>query len=138
MNEANREQQLVRELLSEELSDEVRARSLRQMLDASRRRSSQRRVVRHVGASLALLAFSLLLFIESKPKQELGVNSVVASMLDERVIDGTPIRVMTDEDLFALFPNQSVGVVGVGEEFQLVFLDRQGPDSRSLSGSSTD
>ena len=125
MNEANRESRFVRDLLAEGISDELREASLQRMVTSSKKRFSRRRVLRRLGTSIALIAFSLLMFVESRPKQELGVNSVVASMLDKRVIEGTPIRVMTDEELFALFPGQSVGLVGANDEYRLVFLGRQ-------------
>jgi hypothetical protein len=81
-------------------------------------------MVTSVSGALVLLAFLGLLFVESpSPNQKVMLSPTIASALNPRVISGTPIKVISDEDLFALFPNRSLGVVDDRGGYQLVFLD---------------
>lgn len=126
MNDPRKETEFVEGLLSEGISDEIREASLKAMLARSSQRHQRRRVTTQIGATLAFVAFSALLFFESDPSdQKLGTNPIVASVLEGRRIEGTPIKVLSDEDLFALFPEQSLGVVGADEDYRLVFLDQR-------------
>ncbi len=135
MSEPNREDKFVQGILAEGISDDVRRASLQSMLAHSARRHQRRRLVRQAGAALALVAFAGLLFLESDPPpQKLATNPIVASMIEARKVEGTQIKILSDEDLFALFPEQSLGVVGTDEDYQLVFLDRQDLDAISVEG----
>jgi hypothetical protein len=124
MSDPFKENQLVHDVFSELVTDDHRHRSLAAMVKCSRQRQRRRRMVTSVSGALVLLAFLGLLFVESpSPNQKVMLSPTIASALNPRVISGTPIKVISDEDLFALFPNRSLGVVDDRGGYQLVFLD---------------
>lgn len=126
MNDPTKENQLVRDVFSEVVTNDLRHDSLSAMVTYSRRRQRQRRVVTTLCGSVVLAVFIGLLFVESKAPDQKGMMSpTIASALKPRVVTGTPIKVLSDEDLFALFPERSLGVVDDRDGYQLVFLDRR-------------
>lgn len=126
MNNPYKENELVRDLFSELVTDDLREQSLTAMLQYSRQRQRRRRVAGSVVVALAMAAFLGLLFVETEtPTHKAALNPTIASALNPSVVEGTPIRVLSDEDLFALFPDRSVGVVDDRGGYQLVFLDRE-------------
>ena len=39
------------------------------------------------------------------------------------MIEGTSIRILSDEELFAMFPNRPRGIIGPPDSPQILFLD---------------
>jgi hypothetical protein len=123
MSDPFKENQLVSDVFSEVVTDDLRQRSLAAMVAYSRRRHRRQRIVTSVGAALVLASFISLLFVESEaPNQKVMLSPTIASALSPRLVSGTPIKVLSDEDLFALFPERSLGVVDDRGGYQLVFL----------------
>lgn len=134
MSDPSKENQFVREVFSEVVTDDIRRRSLSAMVACSRQHRRRRRIVTSACGALVLAAFISLLFVESNPpNQKVMLSPTIASALSPRVVSGTPIKVLSDEELFALFPERSVGVVNDRGGYQLVFLD--GPDGGSIAPS---
>jgi hypothetical protein len=126
MSDSTKENQLVRDVFSEVVTNDLRHDSLAAMVTYSRRRQRQRRVVTTLCGSVVLAVFIGLLLVESKAPDQKGMMSpTIASALKPRVVTGIPIKVLSDEDLFALFPERSLGVVDDRDGCQLVFLDRR-------------
>ena len=121
--------QLLKEILAgDELSD-FRQASLEQGLVAIRRQRRRRRVMR--ACALASLPFLLVLgiLIRRPPESPTGgraSNNPSAPAAPTARAGKSDIKFITDEELFALFPNRSLALIGKsGEQQQLVFLDKQ-------------
>jgi hypothetical protein len=119
--------QLLKEILAgDDLSDFRRA-SLEQGLVAIRRQRRRRRVVR--ACALVSLPFLLVLGIvirrtlESPAERIASVNPPVTAIPAPRAGSGD-VKFITDEELFALFPNRLLALIGKPGQQQLVFLDK--------------
>jgi hypothetical protein len=119
-------------------SDEVsgfRQASLEQGLAAFRKTRSRRRAVR-TGALVALPALlAAVVLIHQRPTSPVtSVTSVpVARQTAAPPHATTSVKFITDEELFALFPNRSLALIGPPGHQQLVFLD-QGGGTKSAQG----
>ena len=117
---------LLKEILAgDELAD-FRQASLEQGLNALRRQQQRRRIVR-IGTGL-MLPLVLTLAILSRRGPETS-NRHIASTYPTAAIptppaDGRDAKFITDEELFALFPNRPMALIGKSGQQQLVFLDR--------------
>ena len=112
-------------LLGDELTD-FRQASLEKGLYAIRRHQRHRRGMR-LGA-LLMLPLILTLAILSRPAPEhsnrpiTSINPTPATLLTPPT-DNRDTKSITDEELFALFPNRPLALVGKPGQQQLVFLD---------------
>ena len=124
MSDRLNENSLVRDLFAEVVTDEVRQESLRSLLRYSKQRQRRRRVLGSLGGTAVLVGFLCLLFVRTeRPSQQLVTNPAVASALTSQLVKGTPIRVLTDEELFAMFPEQPIGFIEDQMGYRVVFLD---------------
>ena len=122
MNNSEKDQ-LLKEIL--EPSD-FRQSSLERGLASIRQRRRRRRTVRACAlASLPLLMTLGILFkwasVSSPRRSSNPSMAAVSSPHVERV----EIKFITDEELFALFPNRSLALIGKPGQQQLVFLDER-------------
>jgi hypothetical protein len=120
--------QLLKEILGGDEVSEVRQASLEQGLTAIRKSRARRRALRAGTLVMlpALLAVALL--VHQRPAS--SVTSV-ASVPVTRSPSAPPrpaasIKLITDEELFALFPDRSLALIGPPGHQQLVFLDQGG------------
>jgi hypothetical protein len=142
------ENPLLREILSDEELSEFRNASLDRALTEVRHARQRRRVARI--AALAILPLTMLALVwfkssstsvEPRPTSpERGVYAASPSALKnssepvpdlasevtvKRAEARTPsaVETITDEELFALFPNRALALIGSPGRQQLVFLD---------------
>jgi hypothetical protein len=118
---------LLKEILAgEELAD-FRQASLEQGLNALRQRQRRRRGVR-IGTVLLLPLFFVLMFLSRRTpetsRQQIASIKPITTALPTPPAGGQDTKLITDEELFALFPNRPLALVGKPGQQQLVFLDR--------------
>jgi hypothetical protein len=121
MNRSERDQLLKEVLGTDELAD-LREQSLQHGLQAVHRRRKQRVMLR-TGSIVILAVFCFLYFRSNQPPV---VTSNQNPITDTATIDKIgDIKLITDEELFALFPGRSVALIGKPGHQQLVFLNTQ-------------
>jgi hypothetical protein len=120
------ENPLLNEILADEKLAALRRASLDQGLDAMRHARRLRRAIR--AGTIALLPVLLILTLTlHRPMRKIGDQS--SSLNPSRASDTSAppsesgVQMITDEELFALFPDRSVALVGKPGHQELVFLD---------------
>lgn len=115
---------LLREILSDDPA-EFRRASLEFSLTALRRRRQQRRIV---GAGVATLIMAAGLFVLLQPPRHASTVTVARTNRPSSELSAPPppvapaIKVLNDDELLALFPEQSVGLIGnPGHQTFLIF-----------------
>jgi hypothetical protein len=120
MNSTDRTK-LLRETLSDDSLAALRTDSLRGGLEVLRARRRRRRLaVAVAGAAAVALFFGLSL---PGRRQERTTN--VAPISAGHRARLPPIEVITDEELLALFPTQTIALVGTPGRQELLFLDER-------------
>ena len=117
---------LLKEILADEQLSKLRHASLTQGLDTMRRARRRHRAQR-VG-TLALLPVLLIMALTlHKPMEESTSKPSTSGTQRANVASAQPnesgVKIISDEELFALFPGRSVALVGKPGHQQLVFLD---------------
>jgi hypothetical protein len=124
---------LLRETLSGEEVSDFRQASLAGGLAAVRRRRRYRRAAQF--SALAVLTLLVALGIAHQRKQEKLSREVASLKPNSATLAGSPapsaetakVKIISDEELFALFPGRAMALVGKPGEQQLVFLDGGAP-----------
>jgi hypothetical protein len=121
---------LLKEILADEKLSEVRANSLRQGL-AAMRQARRKRYAASVAITLILGGGLWLAFVPPKPETRIALRS--APEAPRKSSPGEPpktsgVEIISDDDLFALFPDRSVALIGSPGRQQFVFLDGPKPD----------
>ena len=116
------------ELLADVLSENEswRAATLEQGLATLRRVRSRRRTVRLTMAFAApLLVLAAVLVLQNRRVVSLQVAEQNEAQPEHvvKTIEGTPIRVLNDEELLALFKDRPVALVGEPGNQRLILLD---------------
>lgn len=119
------ENPLLKEILADDKLSALRRASLDQGFEAMRRGRRLRRGVR--AGTFALLPLLLILTLTlRKPTQEIagqpstpGTQASIAPAPPRE----SGVKMISDEELFALFPGRSLALVGKPGHQQLVFLD---------------
>jgi hypothetical protein len=130
---------LLNELLSDDPLDQLRAASLQRGLQIVRRRRRLRRVARTSGwiGILVALAIAVPTLFWSQPASDQttqttdseGVITAHAAVEPPVELDAnTGVRLLTDEQLLAMFPGRPVALIGPAGDQRLVFLDEPAPD----------
>src|SRR5438270_6844447 len=134
MNQLDRDK-LFHELLAPDGGTGLRERSLQQGLVALRRERRKRQVVRGgILLCLPLLIFAALTLGRGPARQpklrnsspELAFSSTLRPKTSE-------VKIISDEELFALFPRRSLALIGKPGHQLLVFLDE--PVASAVDGS---
>src|SRR5271165_5768626 len=117
---------LLSEALGGERLEAFRQATLECGLDALRRRRRRRRIVRACAlACVPLLGVFTIVLLKNLSSPESLSNSESASVPGIPVPNrNQAIKIITDDELFALFPNRSMALVGKPGHQQLVFLDQ--------------
>ena len=120
--------ELLNELLSGEEVSDFRKASLERGLATMRSRRRQRRAIQAlVMVLLPLLAMAGILLHQRRGQPIRQVASVkpaaAVSVTSATTTRDEGVKVITDEELFALFPGRSMALVGKPGEQKLVFLD---------------
>ena len=124
--------ELLRKTLSGEEVSGFRAASLASGMAAVRKRRRYRRAVQF--SALAILTLLVALGIAHQQKHK-NLSREVASTRHTPPISASPapsaetakVKIISDEELFALFPGRAMALVGKPGEQQLVFLDGGAP-----------
>jgi hypothetical protein len=127
MKTPNELDHLLDDVLAPEAADGFRDATLRTTLAAIQRRKHRRSLARK--AALIALPVALaggLWWLQSTERTESQQASVApqpAATALAQFIPGTDIRLISDEELFALFPDRPLALIGPKGHQQLVFLD---------------
>jgi hypothetical protein len=111
---------LLGEILRDENLEHARAASLDGMLRAVRGRRHYRAALSGAAAALVLGAVMLVVTRRAPSPSE---SSALAG------VKSSGVRIVTDEQLLALFPDRSVALIGRPGEQRLVFLEGSNPSS---------
>lgn len=118
---------LLDDVLAPEAADGFREAALRTTLAAIQRRKRRRRLARTAGLLVlpVVLAGSLWLLQPARraEPQRASVAPQSNAPAPFQTIPGTDIRLISDEELFALFPGRPLALIGPKGSQQLVFLD---------------
>ena len=123
-------QLLLNSLLAGEESADIRRASLDFGLAALGRRRHRRRITRLcaiAGLPLLLGAIALIGFHAAEIRR-IAVAHAARSALIAAGFKSRPIEVINDEQLFALFPDRPIALVGEPGQQKLVFLDQAAAD----------
>ena len=124
MNNSEKDQ-LLREIL--EPSD-FRQASLECGLASIRQRRCRRRTVRACALASLLILMTLGILFKwasaSSPRRHPASGPTMVTVPAPRV-ERAEIKFITDEELFALFPNRPLALIGKPGQQQLVFLDER-------------
>jgi len=119
---------LLREILEEGEAADFRAASLARGVEVLRRRKGRARIA-PVGAAVVLaglLIFGLVLHLVPRPAgTRLAVVTDPAAQTDT-----SKVKIINDEELFALFPNRAMALIGSPGHQQLIFLDHGGAQGK--------
>ena len=128
MSYRKKEQELIHELLHESASAEFREETLKVTLAYARGRRNRRALLHTVFKSVAILLTAVgLFFIYCRTPVIESQNHLEAAgdpFTKPPTIEGTNIQILTDEELFALFPNTPIAMVTSSDGPRLVFLDQ--------------
>ena len=123
--------ELLRDLLTEPELEELKQTSLHNGLAALRARQQRRRAARALvlGALPVVLVCAVLIrqgirIWPSRVKQMQG-NSFTAAQSPQE----SGVKLINDDELFALFPGRSLALVGPPGHQELLFLDQSGPSA---------
>ncbi len=115
-----------KEFLNEVVSpDELRAATLERTLTAARGHRRWRRTVRGAGAVAACAILATIILRESAPTVPSIATNNPQPASSTQTIPGTDIRLMSDDELLAMFPGRPVALLGPPEDRRFVFLDEQ-------------
>lgn len=127
MSHRNKEKELIHELLRESASEEFRADTLERTLTYARGRRHSREVLRTVRRSAAVLLLAAGLFFIFHRAPVVDTQNRLEAAVDPpakpSTIKGTNIQILSDEELFALFPNRPLAMIKSSDEPRFVFLD---------------
>jgi len=112
---------LLRDVMSEGLSVEAESASLAGLLSANWRVHRQRRILRTAAACALVLLGVGLSSVYLRPHPQAAFTNASTPATAPR---SAPLRELTDEELFALFPDRQMALIGPPGEQRLVFLDR--------------
>jgi hypothetical protein len=114
---------LLEDVLREAGTDTLREGSLAGMLGAVRRRRRRRVFVRAAGACAAalVLAVATAVFVQDATNQK-----AVAAMDGRDVITSGGVKVITEEELLALFKGRPVALIGERDNRRFILLDEVG------------
>jgi hypothetical protein len=126
MNPNDRED-LLNDILTSETEADFRRQSLERGIAALRQRTRRRRVVQ----VSALAAISCLLALALLPgalrHRPISQPVIAAHSTPPVAVQKPAVKTISDEQLFALFPDRAMALIGAPGNQQLVFLDRPAP-----------
>jgi hypothetical protein len=123
----HQKESFLREVLGDDRLAEFREQSLLKGIYLLRRERRRRLIFRTglASAVVCVLLFSLTQRPKSPPLQS-NLAPVRPVHREPSAKSVTPVKHLTDDELFALFPNRPVALIGKPGNQRLVFLDGQG------------
>jgi len=112
---------LLREILDDGDAANFRAASLARGLDFLQQRRRRKHLAQTCAAAILplLLISVLVVHLASQPASPRSAVRPAPAP----VADAAKVKIITDEELFALFPNRALALIGAPGRQQLVFLD---------------
>ncbi len=123
MNHSDQDRLLNQILTGEEL-EALRQRSLDRGIASLTQRRRQRALRKGLLACLPLLFASTLLLWRSPDGKHSAVPPTRAVGSNAHTQSPAPVKTITDEELFAMFPNRPMALVGKPGHQEVVFLDQ--------------
>lgn len=120
--------ELLNEVFSESASDDFRAALLERTLVSACRQRRLRRAGRVCGTTVFCVALLAAVFWQTREAAterltKNGTQSPSAPQTEVPTVPGTSIRLVSDDELLAMFPDRPVALVGPPENQRFVFLD---------------
>lgn len=126
MNDQDRSEDFTESFVAGWITPDQRQKSLLRMLLYARQRRRRQQVTASVLSAVLLVGLALKLFVKTEaPDPKAIASPIVGAATKPRFIPGTPIRILSDDELFALFPDRSIGVIEDSDGPRLVFLDEE-------------
>jgi hypothetical protein len=125
--ESEDRQRLLQELLADADLDRLRRHSLDCGLAELRARRDRHQIRRTAALGLLLLGTAVagvVLWTERYPVAPVTAISAAATPTPPAPATPAPVKTLTDEELFALFPGRPLALVGTPGHQRLVFLDQ--------------
>ena len=119
---------LLNELLVGDELDAFRRASLEESLALLRGRNVRRQRIRRAALVAVLLLAPAILLKDLVPRKSDRTAGVVS-----RPVSKQDVEIISDEQLFALFPNRPLALVGKPGQQQLVFLDELNPPKSAVT-----
>ena len=120
----NDQDQLLNEVFGGERLEAFRQATLERGLGALRHRRRRNRITKLCAlACLPLIATLLFLLKETLPAKRVAILPTKDLPSVPAPNPNRAVKIINDEELFALFPNRSMALVGKPGHQQLVFLD---------------
>lgn len=127
---------LLRATLEQGDLESFRRTSLEQMLSANAREQNRRQTLRKGGYTAVLALLLLGLFYPSfkgpRPSTQVVRNDRPAESVSPATA-GLAVKNLTDEELFALFPNRATALVGPPGRQEFVFLDEKAGEQSEMA-----
>jgi hypothetical protein len=120
------EDKFLNDLLSGERFEALREATLAQGLGALRRRRRLQAAQRCILVCLPIVAAVIVVLKIASPPGRVASNAPAAPPPTAANPDNK-VKIINDDELFALFPNRPMALVGKPGHQQLVFLDRPEP-----------
>ena len=122
----NDQDELWRDCLAGDEVQDFKQEALAQMLVAVRRRKRRQHMIR-LGALAIIPAAALLAFYFRPHEMVSPIQSVSASPTVKPAAppQQQPVGIISDEELFALFPGRSMALIGRPGDQRLIFLDHK-------------
>lgn len=120
--------ELLTAVLSDSTDNELRAKSLDRTLAAVRQRRRRRHVLRGAGGIVMAGIMAAVLWHRHAPdaRPVATIHSQPSEVAPTApTVPGTNIRLVSDEELLAMFPDRPVALVGPPGNRQFVFLDEK-------------
>lgn len=127
MNKSDNDR-LLNELLAGDELDAFRRASLEESLALIRGRNVRRQRLRRAALVAVFVLVPAILLKDLVPRQGNRTARVVS-----RPVSKQDVEVISDEQLFALFPNRPLALVGKPGQQQLVFLDELNPPKSAVT-----
>jgi len=117
------ENPLLKEILADENLSAMRHTSLEDAIALMRRDRRRRQATTLTALALSLL-FGLWIFSARHPEQGVVASSEPKKVAEQPKLEtGNPVKTITDEELFALFPDRAAALIGKPGHQEFVLLD---------------
>jgi len=115
---------LLRELLGDDALERVREATLAQGVATLRRRRRTRALVAGAGASLVLALSLAVVIYRGRERERVDGEPLAHARSHPLAQTSSSVKILTDDQLLALFPDRPVALIGAPGDQRLVFLDR--------------
>lgn len=128
-------ERLLNEMIGGEQLEAFRQATLECGLSALRRRRRYKRIVKVSGLACVPLLATLFVLSRSNmsPPKNAATSTAPIILAASDAARTRGVKIISDEELFALFPNRAMALVGKPGHQQLLFLDRPQPAAEPVT-----